>query len=45
MNQLICETCGAAYPFDDARWRCGCGAPLDIEKILKIAEVISRKGP
>ena len=30
MNQLICKTCGAAYPFDDARWKCDCGAPLDI---------------
>ncbi|HDQ70740.1 MAG TPA: threonine synthase [Chloroflexi bacterium] len=29
-GQLICQACAAAYPLDEARWRCDCGALLDV---------------
>jgi threonine synthase len=31
MSSLICRTCGAAYDFSDARWRCQCGSVIDVE--------------
>ena len=31
MNQLICTECKATYSLDDPRWKCDCGAILDIE--------------
>jgi threonine synthase len=31
MNQLICTECQTTYPLSAPRWRCHCGAPLDIE--------------
>ncbi len=31
MNQLICSKCRATYSLDEPRWRCDCGAILDIE--------------
>jgi threonine synthase len=31
MNHLICSSCSATYSLDDRRWRCDCGAYLDIQ--------------
>jgi threonine synthase len=30
VDALICSACARSYPLDDPRWRCDCGAPLDI---------------
>ena len=29
--QLVCRACGATHPEATGRWRCGCGAPLDVD--------------
>jgi threonine synthase len=29
-NRLVCTACDESYGLDDPRWRCDCGAPLDI---------------
>jgi threonine synthase len=31
VSQLICTACRSSYPLDDPRWRCDCGAILDID--------------
>ncbi len=31
MNSLKCTVCSQKYSFEDPRWRCECGRPLDIE--------------
>jgi threonine synthase len=30
MSGLVCTACGETFGLDEARWRCICGAPLDI---------------
>ncbi len=30
MNNLFCAKCNSIYGIDEIRWRCDCGAPLDI---------------
>ncbi|MGW8286550.1 MAG: threonine synthase, partial [Candidatus Deferrimicrobiaceae bacterium] len=43
MNGLSCQSCGATFPLNDPRWRCGCGGLLEVrfrarfdkEKILR----------
>jgi threonine synthase len=31
MERFTCPKCGTQYPTDIPRWRCECGAPLDLE--------------
>jgi threonine synthase len=31
MVELVCRTCGTKFPISEPRWRCDCGAPLDLE--------------
>lgn len=46
MGQLICQACAATYPLDDVRWRCDCGALLDIAfEPAFDRERIARRGP
>jgi len=43
VNGLLCQSCGATFPLNDPRWRCGCGGLLEVrfrarfdkEKILR----------
>ncbi|MGW8286445.1 MAG: threonine synthase, partial [Candidatus Deferrimicrobiaceae bacterium] len=43
MNGILCQSCGAMFPLNDPRWRCGCGGLLEVrfrarfdkEKILR----------
>jgi len=45
MGQLICQACAAAYPLDEARWRCDCGSLLGIafEPALDLERIARRK--
>jgi threonine synthase len=45
LNQLICTTCQSSYSLDDPRWRCDCGAILDIlfEPAFAIERIAARK--
>ena len=45
MNQLICTTCASSYSLDDPRWRCDCGAILDIdfEPVFDLDRIAARK--
>lgn len=29
--RMVCRACGATYPETAERWRCACGAPLDVD--------------
>ena len=31
MNRLACTQCGESFSLSEPRWRCACGAPLDLE--------------
>ncbi len=42
-GQLICQACTAVYPLDDPRWRCDCGALLDVAIEPASAQVFSRE--
>lgn len=45
MKQLTCQACAANYPFDDPRWRCGCGHVLDLqlESVFQPDRIVSDK--
>jgi len=30
VNGLLCQSCGATFPLNDPRWRCGCGGLLEV---------------
>ena len=45
MNQLVCRGCGATFSLAEPRWRCDCGALLDIEwhSTFDLNAIASRK--
>ena len=46
MSQLICTACDATYACDDSRWRCTCGAPLDLAFEARVnREALSARKP
>jgi threonine synthase len=44
-GRFVCSDCGAGYSLDERRWRCDCGAVLDIDwqACLDPARIASRK--
>ena len=44
-SSFRCLDCDAVYPADSPRWRCGCGAPLevDVETIFPKEALASRR--
>lgn len=44
-ERLICQACAAVYPLDAVRWRCDCGALLDVafKPVFDLARIARRK--
>jgi threonine synthase len=45
VSVLVCTACGKTFGLDDPRWRCTCGAPLDIswQPTFDLDEIARRK--
>jgi threonine synthase len=46
MNQFVCRGCGTTFALGEPRWRCDCGAPLDIKWASTFdLEMVARRKP
>jgi threonine synthase len=45
VNGLLCQSCGATFPMNDPRWRCGCGGLLGVRFRPRFdkAKILGRK--